>query len=67
MMKVYGLIVKSYRIFDQNNKMIHKALDNYQTRNTIDFHTPIQTNKITIEIDHPSPQVPASLFGIDIY
>ena len=65
--RIMPFVVRSYRIYDANLVLIYERKNNHQTRNIIDFDTPIKTRKITIEIDHPSPQVPASIFGVDVY
>jgi hypothetical protein len=41
--------------------------ENHQTRNTLTFDPPIRTERLTFELEHPSAQVPASLFEVRCY
>ena len=59
--------VKSYRIKDETGKIVCSQTDNHQTINTIKFDLPIQTKKLFVELDHPSDNIPAALFGILCY
>src|SRR5690606_31843449 len=59
--------VKSYRIKDDMGKIVYAQKDNHQSINTINFDLPIQTKKLVVELDHPSDNIPAALFGILCY
>jgi len=52
---------------DDNGNVIFEKTDNYQTLNSIKFEQPLTTNKITIEVAHPSDEVPAAIFSVRCY
>jgi hypothetical protein len=41
--------------------------DNYQTHNRIRLLQPVTTNKLVIEVAHPSVDVPAAIFAVRCY
>lgn len=51
---------------DQGNIVFHKA-DNYQTINRIRLSNAVHTRRLTLEVVHPSPYIPASVFEIQCY
>ncbi|UCS95843.1 FAD-dependent oxidoreductase [Echinicola marina] len=55
--------VKSYRILDKRGEILYQKEDNHQTVNTIRFDG-LELDQLTIELDHPSKDVPAALFGL---
>lgn len=61
---VIPFCVRQYRIYDDQNNLIDEQKNNYQTTNTIELSAPIETEKLVIEVDHPSDYVPASVFEI---
>lgn len=65
--RIMPFVVREYQIFDEMNQLIHQTHQNYQTRNEITFNTPVKTSKLTFRLKHPSENVPAAVFGIDIY
>ncbi|WP_443943456.1 FAD-dependent oxidoreductase [Pedobacter sp. AW1-32] len=60
-------VIRNYRIKDDTGKEIYTKNDNFQTRNHIRFDEKINTNKLTIEFQHPSDQVPAAIFALRCY
>jgi len=65
--RVMPFCVRSYRIEDAAGRTVHRGEGNYQTRNTIVFDRPVITDKLTVYVEHPSENVPASLFAIRCY
>jgi hypothetical protein len=59
--------VRAYRILDAKGNVLHKCSDNHQTRNTIRMERPVSTDRLTIELTHPSNQTPAALFEVRCY
>lgn len=59
--------VADYRIYDGNGRLIHEETGNYRTINRIILPEPAVTDRIVIELDHPSASVPASLFAVRCY
>ena len=41
--------------------------NNYQTRNQVVFEKEIVTKNLTIELQHPSGNIPAALFAVRCY
>ena len=64
--RIIPLVIRNYEIFDDRGQSIYKQQDNHQTRNEILFDTPVITSKLTFKFSHPSHNVPAAVFGIDI-
>lgn len=65
--RVMPFCVRRYRIEDAAGKIVYQKEDNYQTRNTIVFDRPVITDKLTVYVEHPSENIPASLFAIRCY
>jgi hypothetical protein len=59
--------VPSYRIRDHAGRLLAEARDNHQTRNIIVLNPPARTSALRIELDHPSPHIPAALFEVRCY
>jgi hypothetical protein len=64
---VMPFCVRNYLIKDDNGNVVYEKKDNYQTLNRITFDEPIITTKITIEVEHPSNEVPAAIFSVRCY
>ncbi|WP_245584787.1 FAD-dependent oxidoreductase [Pedobacter glucosidilyticus] len=64
---VMPFCVRNYIIKDDKGLVVFEKKDNYQTVNTIRFEEVLQTSSLHIILQHPSPQVPASLFGVRCY
>ena len=52
---------------DDRAQVLHEAIDNYQTRNTIHLESPVETNSLRIAVDPPSRDTPAALFEVRCY
>jgi hypothetical protein len=59
--------VANYRIFDDKNTLVFEKKGNHQSHNTIQFEQPIFTKSLTLEVEHPSLNAPASVFEVRCY
>jgi hypothetical protein len=64
---VMPFCVKEYYLCDDHNRKIHHRNDNHQTRNTVIFDTPVETNRLTIHLKGSHGGTPASLFEVRCY
>ncbi len=64
---VMPFCVRDYVLRDADGKELHRCSGNHQTVNRIRFAEPVCTRGLSLELTHPSAQVPAALFGIRIY
>lgn len=62
--EVVPFTVRNYRILDANNTLLFDVKENYQSINRFKLSKPLTTDKITIELEHPSKNVPASVFEV---
>ncbi len=56
--------VKHYTLYDSNSKVLHREGNNHQTINRIVLDAAVTTDRITLELQHPSADVPAALFAV---
>ncbi len=59
-------VVRDYKIRNCNEQIIYEKSENHQTINRIAFPVPVNTAGLKIELEHPSGDVPASLFHIHL-
>jgi hypothetical protein len=59
--------VRHFRVYNCGQTLLCEITDNHQTRREIVLDEPINTDSIVVEIEHPSAQVPASLFEVRCY
>jgi len=64
--RVVPFVVKNYKIRNCNEDILYEKSENYQTINRIEFPNPVITTAIKVELAHPSKDVPASLFHIQL-
>lgn len=64
---VMPFCVRNYSIKDDQGNIIHQQQENYQTLNSIRLAKPVSTSKLTIEVEHPSADVPAAIFSVRCY
>ncbi|MGB7158889.1 MAG: FAD-dependent oxidoreductase [Tepidisphaeraceae bacterium] len=64
---VMPFCVRNYKVRDCCGRVVGDVKDNHQTRNTLTFDPPIRTERLTFELEHPSGNVPASLFEVRCY
>lgn len=50
-----------------NGRLLASVTDNHQTRVSIKFNRPIQTNSLVLEVDHPSQMASACVFEVKCY
>lgn len=61
---VIPFCVRNYTIESFAGEIIKKVVGNYQTINSIKFFEPIKTKGLIIQVEHPSENVPASIFEV---
>lgn len=59
--------VPRYRILADDNRELATVELNHQTRRVHYFAEPITTNRLRLELAHPSANVPAALFAVRVY
>ncbi|MCD2424285.1 FAD-dependent oxidoreductase [Niabella pedocola] len=59
--------VQRYQVEDEQGNLLYQKEGNFQTLNTIVLEQPVTTKRLTIRVEHPSAQVPASLFSVRCY
>jgi len=64
---VMPFCVRNYKIRDDQGKVVFEKKGNYQTHNTIRFDEPVRTRSLTVEVEHPSDNVSASIFEVLCY
>jgi hypothetical protein len=62
--EVIPFCVRNYRILDRENKLLFEKSGNYQTINHIEFEQEIECSELKFQFEHPSSQVPATVFEI---
>lgn len=63
---VMPFCVRDYVIHDAEGNELYRGTGNHQTVNRIRLDRTVCTTAIRIEVRHPSEQVPAALFGVQI-
>ncbi len=64
---VMPFCVNRYTLRDGAGRLIASGTDHHQTRATIRLASPIETDALIIELERPSPRVPAALFQVRAY
>ena len=64
---VMPFCVRNYKIVDDEGRVIFEKEGNYQSMNRIELKQAIVTSALTIMVDHPSENAPASLFSVRCY
>ncbi|WP_020530086.1 FAD-dependent oxidoreductase [Flexithrix dorotheae] len=64
---VIPFVVRNYKIKNLNNEVIYESVNNHQTINKVKFTNPISTAGLKIELEHPSKNVPAALFHLQVF
>ena len=59
--------VKEYRVKDDKGNVLVEVKDNHQSRAVHCFEKSINTNKLSIEVAHPSDKIPAAIFEVRCY
>ena len=64
--QVIPFCVRTYTILDAKGDTVYACSDNHQTINDIPLKEPLITDRLTISVKHPLPEVAAALFQIHI-
>lgn len=64
---VMPFCIRNYKLYNHDNEIVYEKSGNYQTVNKINFNPPLQTSKLRLEVEHPSPEIPAAVFEILCY
>ena len=64
---VMPFCVRNYVIKNDAGIIIHEVKNNYQTMNRVQLTDPAITTGLVIELEHPSKQIPAAVFGVRCY
>lgn len=59
--------VKRYRVLDAGGRVLAACEDNHQTRNTLTFEPPVETDCVQIELLETHGRAPAALFEVRCY
>lgn len=59
--------VQEYYIYGDNGALIYECHNNYQTINRIILEKPVTTGKLVIQAMRHSPDVPVSIFEVQVY
>jgi hypothetical protein len=66
--RAMAFCVRRYRLVDElTGRVLAAREDNHETRNVIVLDPPVRTGGLRLDVEHPSPQVPAALFEIRCY
>ncbi|WP_049721007.1 FAD-dependent oxidoreductase [Gilvimarinus polysaccharolyticus] len=58
--------IRRYRLLDDQGRVVYESEDNHQSVNVINFSQFVDTEKLIVQMEHPSQQVPAGLFEVHI-
>ncbi|MEQ9441354.1 MAG: FAD-dependent oxidoreductase [Cyclobacteriaceae bacterium] len=61
---VMPFCVQKYAILDKSGRVLHRQEANHQTINRIVLPQAVVTDQLTIQLEHPSADVPAGLFAV---
>lgn len=64
---VMPLCVRNYKIIDDKGIVIVEKKNNYQTFNQISLENTVISKSLKVFVQHPSAEVPASLFSVRCY
>lgn len=59
--------IRRYKVKDDKGNVIASVEDNHQTYNRIRLDNVVTTSGLTIEVEHPSADVPAAVFTVRCY
>ena len=65
--RVMPTIVRSFRVLGADGALLAEQCDNHQALWAVDLPGAVFTDRIDIELDHPSVDVPAALFEVRCY
>jgi hypothetical protein len=64
---VMPFCIREYKLYDDKGQVVYEKTNNYQTINRIKFSTPVTTQKLVLQVKHPSNDVPAAVFEVQCY
>jgi len=64
---VMPLCVRTYRILNAAGEVVAACEDNHQTHAAVTWNPPLTTDRLSLELAHPSSRVPAALFEVRCY
>ncbi|MDH4093143.1 MAG: FAD-dependent oxidoreductase, partial [Cyclobacteriaceae bacterium] len=64
---VVNFVVSDYKIYDDNDNLIHETNGNHQALNHINFDKPIVTKAMTLIFRRPQTNIPVALFKVSAY
>lgn len=64
---VMPFCIRNYELVDEQGNVVFKKEGNYQTRNVIRFEEPLKVKSLTLRLEAPADNIPASLFEIRCY
>lgn len=64
---VMPFCIRNYELLNERGETLYKKEGNYQTRNSILFSEPVVVSSLTLRMEAPCAEVPASLFEIRCY
>ena len=64
---VMPFCVRGYRVRSADGTVLAECTDNHQTVARVRLAAPVATDSLTIELQHPSTDVPAALFEVRCY
>jgi hypothetical protein len=64
---VMPFCIRNYELVDDHGNVVYKKEGNYQTRNVIKFEEPLKVKSLTLRLEAPADNIPASLFEIRCY
>ena len=62
--EVVPFCVRNYVIKDEKGEILYDVKDNYLSINTFKLSKPLRTRRLSIELEHPSKDVPAGIFEV---
>lgn len=65
--RVMPFCVRGFRVRTGDGRIVAEDADNHQTRRVFPLPEPVIADRLIVELDHPSPSVPAALYGIRVY
>ncbi|WP_343702758.1 FAD-dependent oxidoreductase [Chitinophaga sp.] len=64
---VMPFCVQAYRVKDGAGNILFEKKNNYQAFNRLQLPEPVHTDKLVIEVEHPSADVPAAVCAVRCY
>ena len=59
--------IRDYTLRDERGTVLYRRTGNYQTQDVVRFTEAVTTSRLTLEVAHPSADVPAAVFDVLCY